>query len=572
MKGFLLFTWKLLRPHRGILWLCGGLAVVAAALDTAGPLLMGRVLDAAGQRTALPGLFMLVVAWAVLRLVAETTRNYLALRGDFLASEASIAVFRDFAARILNKPMAFHHGTKISQMNERLGRLRWEMFNLIYAGPFDLAPAVLAMLAILVYVATLDWRIAVGISSALAVYIWLTAERTAKYTELRRVWDEKDSKATGIAWDALRNILVVKSTTNERLMTERLASGMAESHEAYAKSSWHDFLTNIGQTAAVTGAGLLTLAFGAAGVAAGRLTVGQLAALMAYALSIFGYVRYMNWQFRSALRSYAGWRELNDGLLDPPEDFLSGEAVAFKGQVEFCDVHFSYNERRAVLKDVCFKVLPGTSVAVVGESGEGKTTLMDLLGRYYEPDAGSILLDGRDIRTINLRSLREQMAYVPQDLTLFHESLDFNIRYGRMDATDEEVHEAARLAGLGPFIESLPEKYATVVGERGLKLSGGERQRVALARAFLRDPRLLILDEPTSNLDSKTEEIIRASLRQLMAGRTTFIIAHRLKTASEADMILVLKDGRIVEAGRHEELAARTDGAYRALLDAQGLR
>jgi ATP-binding cassette subfamily B protein len=257
-------------------------------------------------------------------------------------------------------------------------------------------------------------------------------------------------------------------------------------------------------------------------------------------------------------------------LLDvPSEDMKSGRDVTVRGTVEFRNIRFRYREDRPALEDVSFTVRHGERVALVGESGEGKTTLVDLLGRYYMPQSGEILIDGTPSGDINLRSLRSQMAYVPQELSLLHDTIETNIRLGRLDATKEEIRRAARLAHLTEFIEKLPDGWETKVGERGLKLSGGERQRVALARAFLRDPKILILDEPTSNLDSKTEAFIQESLAELMRGRTTFIIAHRLKTVADADRILVLKDGRIVEQGTHEELLRRPDGAYRALLKAQ---
>jgi ABC-type multidrug transport system fused ATPase/permease subunit len=258
-------------------------------------------------------------------------------------------------------------------------------------------------------------------------------------------------------------------------------------------------------------------------------------------------------------------------LESPSEDFESGREVAIRGDVEFRGVRFRYREDRSALEDIDFSVPAGTFVAIVGESGEGKTTLVDLIGRYWSPQAGAILIDGTDVHDINLRSLRSQMAYVPQDLTLFHESLGENIRFGRPKATDEEVQEAVRLAGLKDFVASLPDGLKTVVGERGLKLSGGERQRVALARAFLRNPRILILDEPTAHLDSKTEAIIHESVHELMPGRTVFVIAHRLRTVSEADVILVLNHGRIVEIGSHNELAAKPESVYVSLLKAQGM-
>jgi ATP-binding cassette subfamily B protein len=304
-------------------------------------------------------------------------------------------------------------------------------------------------------------------------------------------------------------------------------------------------------------------------VRAHAFTFGQFTAVSALSMSIFGYVRWVQWQMRNLTRATATYKDVREMLDQPEEDYGSGRDLDLKGAIEFRGVRYRYRADVPVIEDVSFAARSGERVALVGESGEGKTTLIDLIGRYHLPQQGAILYDGVDAGEVNLRSLREQIGLVPQDLPMLHESIGENIRYGRPDASDAEVREAARQASLEAFIDALPEGYKTIVGERGLKLSGGQRQRVALARAFLRNPKILILDEPTSNLDSKTEEEIQRALETLMKGRTTFIIAHRLRTVRDADRILVLKGGRIVEQGRHEELIAK-NGTYASLLRSQG--
>jgi ABC-type multidrug transport system fused ATPase/permease subunit len=572
MKDFLRFVWSLMRPHRRVLWLGAFLAVVAAVLDTAAPVIMGRVLDAAGQKAPVAAILAVVGLWAALRLVADVTRAYLGLRGDFMAVDAGLKYFREHIAMILDKPLSFHHGAKLNKLTDQIGHLRWDLHGLIVSGPLDLVPCLLTVLVIVGYVATLDWRISVSLLVTMAAYVGVTVWRSGEFSRRHEAWRDADSEVSGMAWDAVHNALVVKSSTNEELVSERLFTGTNAVDSANRHVGWYDFGTTTLQTVITTAAGLVTLALGADAVAAGRLTQGQLVALIAYSLTLFGYVRWTQWQFRTFLRAYVNWKQVTEGLAEPGEDFTSGEPVAVEGAVEFEHVRFRYRDERPILEDVSFRASAGMSVAVVGESGEGKTTIIELLGRYLVPQAGRVLIDGRDVSGINLHSLRSQMAYVPQDISLFNDTLAFNLRYGRMDATDDDIREAVRLAGLEPFVASLPDGLETKVGERGLKLSGGERQRVALARAFLRDPRLLVLDEPTSQLDSKTELVIHESLHRLMAGRTTFVVAHRLRTVAESDVILVLKDGRIAESGTHAELSAIPGGAYRALLDAQGLR
>jgi ABC-type multidrug transport system fused ATPase/permease subunit len=262
-------------------------------------------------------------------------------------------------------------------------------------------------------------------------------------------------------------------------------------------------------------------------------------------------------------------------LLDiVPEVVEDPEAVALKrarGEVAFEDISFSYRGRKDTLHEVSFRAEPGQRIAIVGPTGAGKTTLMSLLIRFYDPRDGRIWLDGIDLKKLKLHSLRDQISVVLQEPLLFSGTLAENIRYGRLDATMEDIVEAAKQAGAHDFIERLPQGYGTELGERGAQLSGGERQRICVARAFIKDAPILILDEPTSSIDSRTEAIILDSLERLMAGRTSFMIAHRLSTVRHADKIVVVDRGRIVEQGTHEELVAR-EGLYRQLHDAQQRR
>jgi len=389
--------------------------------------------------------------------------------------------------------------------------------------------------------------------------------------ETRRAWNKADGSFINVIHDAIRNILLVKSTTNESAIARRVTKKRREVMSAVEQDIRISKTMLNGQNliAALSMAGTLTLCVH--GLANDRLTIGQTSTLIAFTFTIFGYLRAVQWQFRTYLRSIADWQAIMPELEKPGEDLKTGRKIDLMGEVEFRDVHFRYTDDRPVLEGIDFRVPAGTRVAVVGESGEGKTTLVDLLGRYLMPQAGQVLVDGQDVQGLNLLSLRSQMAYVPQDLTLFHESLQDNIRFGRPKASDKEVLTAAKRAGLTDLIKKLPDGLDTQVSERGLKLSGGERQRVAIARAFLREPQILILDEPTAHLDSKTEAAIHLSLGKLMAGRTVFVIAHRLKTVADADLILVLHQGRVVETGTHAQLAARPDSVYVSLLRAQGL-
>ncbi len=307
--------------------------------------------------------------------------------------------------------------------------------------------------------------------------------------------------------------------------------------------------------------------FGGTEVLAGRLTAGDLVAFIFYAFNIARSVGGLS-QLYTVFNSAAGASERIFELLDTTPEVRDAPGATtlppVRGAVRFEDVSFQYEPGRPVLRGITLSVEPGETVALVGPSGAGKTTLLNLIPRFYDPTAGRLLVDGHDLRAVTLRSLRTQIAVVPQEVHLFGTSIRENIRYGRLDATDAEIEAAARAANAHAFIEALPDGYDTTVGERGLKLSGGQRQRIAIARALLRDARILLLDEATSSLDSASEALVQEALERLMTDRTTFIIAHRLSTVLHADRIVVLDRGRIVQQGTHAALVAE-DGLYRDL-------
>lgn len=570
MQSVFSFLYRELKPYRQRLVLSSVLATLAAVLDMLAPVALGRSFDAASRHTAWSVYGLTLIAWFAISLCSRIIRDYLGFTGDLFGTQVAERWYRKTAGRLLHYPLAFHYGKKGQEGAEQMSKMRWTLAMVAGSSLFDFIPILLAATAIVSYLAWMDYRIALIVGTGIAAIFLhgrLGAPKTLELTERRNKVSEENYS---FAWDAIRNILVVKSTTSEEMVKKELQKNEKDIMKADRSFFVHLWSKVIGIRDIIVS----VASFGAVAVAlgnfvAGSFSFGQLTTVTAYTFTIFGYLYFVEWYFRTFIQFSGNLARLTKYLDEKPEDYESGMAHAAKGGVAFEHVKFGYREDRDILDEVTFRGEPGMRIAIVGESGEGKTTLVDLIGRYYEPKLGSVLIDGVDARKINLVSLRSQMAYVPQDLTLFHETLEFNIRYGRPEASAAELHEAARLAQLTDFIESLPDKYKTLVGERGLKLSGGERQRVALARAFLRNPRILILDEPTAHLDSKTETMIQESLRTLMAGRTTFIIAHRLRTVAEADLILVLKDGRIAESGKHDALVAK-NGVYAALLKAQG--
>ena len=318
----------------------------------------------------------------------------------------------------------------------------------------------------------------------------------------------------------------------------------------------------------IVAAGLMAvMAMAAVGVAHGRMTVGDFVMVNGYMLQLYLPLNVLGVVYRSLKQSLVDYEQMDRLLKTPSEvqDRPGARTLADPGgEIAFEDVGFAYEPRRSILQGVSFRVPPGRKVALVGSSGAGKSTIARLLFRFYDTTSGAVTIGGQDLRDVTQSSLRSAIGVVPQDTVLFNDTLFYNIAYGRPDATRDEVIEAARLAHLHDFVAALPDGYDTTVGERGLKLSGGEKQRVAIARVILKRPRILIFDEATSALDSKTEQAIQESLRELAVGHTSLVIAHRLSTVTDADEILVLEHGRIVERGTHDSLL-RKDGAYAAM-------
>lgn len=568
MRDFIRFLIEVLRPYGKTIFWCSLLAITAAGAAMLGPIALGRAVDVARDGGTVAVAIAGIAGWLAIEYVGEYIRNYLGRRGSMIAYETVSHHKLGAVDAILRKPLSFHYARKSGDVTEKLASFENETENVIADVVFDLAPALLAMAAMLGYLAWLDWRVAALLAATVFAAVWYKYRLLPKALESQMVWRAAAREVNSTAWDAIKNVLIVKSNAAERSIAARLADRRVTMLEKIDSDVRFDERMFTRQSLIIRGGSALTLLVALLNVRTGAFSFGDFTAVSAYTFGIFGYVRYIQWQMRTLTRASATYLDMREMLDTPAEDYVSGMPIDLKGGIELKNVRYRYREDVPVLEDVTFKVMPGERVAIVGESGEGKTTLIDLIGRYHLPQEGVLLYDGKDGKDVNLASLREQIGLVPQDLPLLHDSLGENIRFGKLGATDEEMRTAAKLASLGAFIDSLPDGYATVVGERGLKLSGGQRQRIALARAFIRDPKILILDEPTSNLDSKTEEEIQRSLETLMKGRTTFIIAHRLRTVRDADRILVLKGGRIVEQGRHDELVAK-NGAYAALLRTQ---
>ncbi len=417
----------------------------------------------------------------------------------------------------------------------------------------------------------MDWQLAL-LSLAVVPVLYYSVGHYMRHIQAR-LYEVRNMEGESLALihEAMSMLRVIVAFGRESHEHRRFRDQGERAVDARVKVTVRQTLFSLAVNGTTAAGTALVLGFGAYRVMQGKLTVGDLLVIMAYIAAVYQPLEAISTTVGSLQEVFTSLRIAFELLDTEPEVRDAPGAIALThcaGRVAFDHADFTYKGRRDTLRDVSFDAQPGQTIAVVGPTGAGKTTLISLIPRFYEPNGGRVLVDGRDVREWTLRSLREQISIVMQEPLLFSGTITDNIRYGRLDATAEEVIEAATAANAHDFIMALPEKYETQLGERGAKLSGGERQRICVARAFLKNAPILILDEPTSSIDSKTEAVILDALDRLMVGRTTFLIAHRLSTIRRADTILVLNHGQLEEQGTHEQLVER-GGLYKQLHDTQ---
>jgi ABC-type transport system involved in Fe-S cluster assembly fused permease/ATPase subunit len=409
-----------------------------------------------------------------------------------------------------------------------------------------------------------DWEFAAVTFATIVVYIAFTFTMTDWRVRFRQEMNTRNSEANFKSVDSLLNFETVKYFANEAHEAERYDRSLRGYERAAIVSETTLAALNVGQGVIIACGLVGVMVLAAQGVAAGRMTVGDFVLVNAYLIQLYQPLNFLGMVYRNIKQSLVDLEQMLALLKVEPEIVDRPDAPALvvrRGEVRFRQVDFRYDPRRPILEDIDFTVPPGATLAIVGPSGAGKSTIARLLFRFYDVDIGGIEIDGQDLRDVTQDSLRRAIGVVPQDTVLFNDTILYNIAYGRPGAGRAEIEDAARLARIHDFVAGLPDGYDTTVGERGLKLSGGEKQRVAIARVILKAPQILIFDEATSALDTKTEREIQASLAEVAAGRTTLVIAHRLSTVVDADQILVLDAGHIVERGHHRALIER-GGVY----------
>ncbi|RWR53010.1 ABC transporter ATP-binding protein/permease [Sinirhodobacter ferrireducens] len=550
------------------------LLVMAKVISVATPVLYKGAVDSLAGTARDEGLLLPLGA------VALTVAYGLARLGSVAFGELRDAVFVRVAQRALRQlaletfrhihalSMRYHITRKTGGLSRIIERGVKGVEFLLRFMLFSVGPLILELTLVTILFAVLfDWRYAAVVVVTIWAYVAFTFKVTEWRVAIRRKMNDADTAANQKAIDSLLNFETVKYFGAETREAERYDASMAGYEKAAVKTGQSLAFLNFGQTLIITAGLVAVMVMAALEVKSGKLTVGDFVMVQAYMIQITMPLGFLGTVYREIRQALVDMGEMFDLLHQPAEieDKPGAPALTVTGgEVCFDAVKFAYHPDRPILKGISLTVAAGQRVALVGPSGSGKSTIGRLLFRFYDVTGGAIRIDGQDLRDVTQQSLHDAIGVVPQDTVLFNDTIRYNIAYGRADATEAEIVAAAKAAKIHDFVMSLPEGYDTAVGERGLKLSGGEKQRVGIARTLLKNPPILLLDEATSALDTQTERDIQDSLNAMGEGRTVITIAHRLSTIADADRIVVLEKGEIVEEGTHEALLAH-GGRYAAM-------
>ncbi len=563
IRSLLPYLWN----YRGRAGLALAFLVLSKVAIVGVPLALKEIVDALdtpeGRAVALP--IALLLAYGLLRLAGSAFNE---LR-DVVFAKVRHGTMRTLSLKALDHlhklSLRYHLERKTGALSRDMERGTRSASSLLNYMLFSILPTAVELgLITVILLSQYHPRYALIVAVMVTIYVTLTVTITNWRMKYRHRMNAMDSEANSQAIDSLINYETVKYFNNERFEQQRYGKTLQHWQDAAVMSQTSMSGLNITQGAIIALGVTLIMIFAAQEVIDGSMSLGDLVLVNAFMLQVFIPLNFLGVVYSQVKHALSDMDRMFKLLQEDPEirDLENAPALQVgSGEVRFEQVQFHYNADRPILRGVSFTVPAGSKLAVVGHSGAGKSTLARLLFRFYDVSAGRILINGQDIREVSQQSLREAIGIVPQDTVLFNDSVGYNIAYGRCGASQEDIEQAARMANIHDFIASLPEGYDTVVGERGLKLSGGEKQRIAIARAILKNPRILIFDEATSSLDSRSEKTILDALQQLASHHTTLVIAHRLSTIVDADHILVMDQGNIVEQGSHQQLLAQ-DGHY----------
>lgn len=566
--------WKYLSVYRNELILLSILGIFSALANGSVPYVMGKFLDAIFKSHtvfpdtmfAMPSWAFLLFIWCVAQLVAIGTD----WTNDKMANKISTKLYIDYwvAAQtvLLSLPLSFYKNAKSGEIFSTINRAANGLDSISGNIVIYLAPQFLSIIIGIWFAFFMDTTLASILLLGIFVYIVVLFRMIPRAIPLQRLMHESWGKSFAEMDQSSSNIISVKQFGNEEHQKNRIQSKF---NQALRFSTLINVIwSNIGfsQRVIVVATQVVIFISSVYLIQVGSMTIGELLAFNGYTALVFGPFVILGKNWQTLQNGLVALERAEKIMSEKPENYSPVGALKnfhFHGVIKFENVSFGYKKGQKVLDEISFETKPGEMIALVGESGAGKSTLIDLISGYYFPTAGRVTIDGHSTKKIDLRFLRKNIAIVPQEVVLFHDTVKMNIAYGSVGAKETAIKNAATIAHADVFIEGFPKKYAQVVGERGVKLSVGQKQRIAIARAILRNPKILILDEPTSALDSETEKYVTEALDRVMAGRTTFVIAHRLSTVRKADKILVLEEGKIVESGTHGELMAIENGNYR---------
>lgn len=559
------------RPYSGSVVAILAMTLVVSAANSVEPLVMKYLFDHLGGDPEARALLVGVVGLLALGLGREVVGGV----SNWLTWKVRIGVQYDLMSQTVGRlhtlPLTYHRGESVGGIMTKLDRGVNGLVGALAEIAFNVLPAVVYLVISLVFMFRLDWRLSLLVLAFTPLPALIGAWAAREQSERERLLLDRWSKIYARFNEVLAGIATVKSFAMEEEEQRRFLRDVDATNRVVVRGVGRDTWTGAAKNLVVLLARVSAVWLGGWLIVRGEATVGTLVAFQGYVGGLFGPVQGLTTIYQT-LRQAAVSLETVFSILDADDPLADAPGArpvtAVAGEVVFENVGFAYDGRTPVLEGIDLHARPGETIALVGPSGAGKSTMVALLQRLYDPTTGAIRLDGVDIRDLEQRSLRRQIGVVLQDALLFNDTIRNNIAYGRPGASQAEIEAAARAANAHDFIMRLPRGYDTVVGERGGVLSGGERQRIAIARALLKDPPILILDEATSALDAESEALVQEALSRLIRGRTTFVIAHRLSTVVGADRIVVLKGGRIVEEGTHDELIRR-NGHYAALVHVQ---
>ncbi|MDP2855556.1 MAG: ABC transporter ATP-binding protein [bacterium] len=547
-------------------------ALIGAGISAFVPYIYGRLVDVAVEpATSLAFIIKVLLAWLTLAIIRDLLDFFSTRQSYEVATDLTNNLEVEMVSHLLNMPMKFHKEKKTGEVMRKIDKGVDQIFNVLDSTVFSFFPDIISFVVAIAILMATEWRLAIVLSATSVCYVlvtWLyTKEIVKKQKVMHRAWE----KAYGEMYDSVSNVQTVKATANE--LWERKKFSRSFKHAGVIFKNWRRVWQkmNIWQGLLFSTSFVVVFGMGVLMLRSGALTAGKLVMFAGYIGLLTSPLSRLSSQYRSVQSAIVAFRRAAKVYFTPAEEDSDSAVILkqMKGEVVFDNVSFNYKKDKLIIDSIFFKAEAGEKIAIVGESGVGKTTLVDLISRYYFATKGKIIIDGVNIKDIKLKFLRSQIALVPQEVMLFNDTIENNIKYGKPDATEEEIIEAAKASNAYEFIEKFPKKLKQMVGERGIKLSTGQKQRIAIARAIIRNPKILILDEATSALDSVSEKLVQEALEKLIFGRTAFIIAHRLSTIKNADKIIVLEKGRIIEMGNHAELIDNPHGVYRNFWELQ---